>query len=64
MTLSAGTGKVYLCLQCEMSESKCSCEKYCCNCQSQLGIRLCQDGLLYCPACREACGYHASAEEQ
>jgi len=64
MTQSAGTGKVYLCLQCEMSESKCSCDKYCCNCYSQLGIRLCEDGLLYCASCREACGYQASAEEQ
>ena len=47
----------FLCSQCEMSEQRCECEKYCCLCQSQIDIRLCQDGLYYCPACREACDY-------
>jgi hypothetical protein len=46
-----------VCSQCEMSEQRCECEKYCCLCQSQIDIRLCQDGLYYCPACREACDY-------
>lgn len=43
-----------LCMQCEKTEEKCTCEKYCCFCQSQQGIRMCIDGLYYCPDCREA----------
>ena len=45
------------CAQCEQPESRCWCEKFCVLCQSQLDIRLCTDGLLYCEACRTACGY-------
>jgi hypothetical protein len=44
-----------LCVQCDKPEEKCTCEKYCCYCQSQQGVRLCIDGLYYCPDCREAC---------
>jgi hypothetical protein len=44
-------------MQCEMPEHKCECEKFCCLCQSQIEIRLCQDGLFYCPPCRQACNY-------
>lgn len=44
-----------VCTQCEKPESKCTCEKYCCFCQSQHNVRLCVDGLYYCPDCREAC---------
>jgi len=40
-----------------MSEAKCGCEKFCVFCQSQLDVRLCQDGLFYCSACRQACDY-------
>jgi hypothetical protein len=47
----------FRCMQCEMSEAQCSCEKYCSSCQSQMDVRLCEDGLFYCTACREACGY-------
>jgi len=57
MSSSAASGKKYVCMQCEMGEEKCSCEKYCCLCQSQIDVRLCQDGLFYCPPCREACDY-------
>lgn len=46
---------ITLCSQCDKSESKCSCEKYCCFCQSQEDVHLCVDGLYYCPDCREAC---------
>ena len=46
---------ITLCSQCDKPETKCGCEKYCCFCQSQHGIRLCVDGLYYCPDCREAC---------
>ena len=49
-------------MQCEMPEDKCECEKYCAFCQGQVGVRLCQDGLYYCPPCREACDYKASDE--
>ena len=50
------TGK-FRCLECEMSENQCSCEKYCSSCQAQLSVRLCEDGLYYCPSCREAADY-------
>ena len=29
--------------------------RYCCVCTGEYGIRLCNDGLYYCPECREAC---------
>jgi hypothetical protein len=48
-----------LCSQCDQPEEKCGCEKYCCYCQSQQGVRLCIDGLYYCPDCREACDVRA-----
>ena len=44
-----------LCMQCDKPETKCTCDRYCCYCQSQHVIRLCIDGLYYCPDCREAC---------
>jgi hypothetical protein len=44
-----------LCVQCDKPEEQCTCEKYCCYCQSQTNVRLCLDGLYYCPDCREAC---------
>jgi hypothetical protein len=44
-----------LCSQCDLPEEKCACDRYCCYCQGQLGIRLCVDGKYYCPDCREAC---------
>ncbi len=47
-----------VCSQCDKPERKCTCEKYCCFCQSQYGVRLCVDGLYYCPDCREACDVH------
>jgi hypothetical protein len=44
-----------LCAVCEKTEEFCDCEKYCTICKGQYGIRLCTDGLYYCPDCREAC---------
>lgn len=44
-----------VCSQCDKPETQCTCEKYCCFCQSQQDVRLCIDGLYYCPDCREAC---------
>jgi hypothetical protein len=47
-------------MQCEMTEDRCDCEKYCCLCQSLMEIRLCEDSLYYCKPCREACDYKVS----
>jgi len=44
-----------LCSQCDLPETRCGCERYCCYCQGQENIRLCMDGKYYCPDCREAC---------
>ncbi|PYU35125.1 MAG: hypothetical protein DMG28_03765 [Acidobacteria bacterium] len=43
------------CTQCDKPETQCACERYCWVCKGQYGIRLCVDGLYYCPDCREAC---------
>jgi len=45
------------CSQCEQIEERCECEKYCVFCQGQLDVRMWEDGLYYCAACREACDY-------
>ena len=44
-----------LCVQCDKPEDQCTCEKYCTICKSLEKVRLCMDGLYYCPDCREAC---------
>ena len=44
-----------LCAQCDKPEMQCTCEKFCCFCQSQHDIRLAVDRMYYCPECREAC---------
>jgi hypothetical protein len=44
-----------VCAQCDLTESKCACDRYCCYCQGHDGVRLCVDGIYYCPECREAC---------
>lgn len=44
-----------LCVQCDKSEEYCDCEKYCTICKGQISVKLCADGLYYCPDCREAC---------
>lgn len=54
------TNRKFRCMQCEMTEDRCDCEKYCCLCQSLMEVRLCEDGLYYCKPCREACGYIVS----
>src|SRR5580704_8077380 len=43
------------CSQCDKTEPECTCEKYCTICKGQDKVRLCSDGLYYCPDCREAC---------
>jgi len=60
--MAAPTKARFRCAQCEMFEDRCTCDKFCCLCQSQIDIRLCGDGLLYCQPCREACDY--KTEEQ
>ena len=54
---STTTKNKYRCMQCEMTEDRCDCERYCCLCQAQTTIRLCRDGLFYCEPCRDACDY-------
>src|SRR6266480_1728993 len=44
-----------VCAQCDLPEDRCACEKYCTICKGQVNVRLCSDGLYYCPDCREAC---------
>jgi hypothetical protein len=44
-----------VCVQCDKTEESCICEKYCCICEGQHKVKLCIDGLYYCPDCREAC---------
>jgi hypothetical protein len=44
-----------LCSVCDKPEGQCICEKYCTICKGQHKVRLCADGLYYCPDCREAC---------
>jgi hypothetical protein len=57
MATTTDKSKKYRCMQCEMTEDRCACEKFCCLCQSFLDVELGQDGLYYCKSCREACGY-------
>jgi hypothetical protein len=58
--MTTSTPRKYRCMQCEMTEDRCDCEKYCCLCQSLMEVRLCEDGLYYCKPCRDACGYKVS----
>jgi hypothetical protein len=59
--MNGGTSHAkHRCGQCEMPEGQCICDKFCCLCQSQLEIRICADGLMYCESCRNACGYKTS----
>ena len=44
-----------VCNQCDKTEQECVCGKYCTICKGQDKVRLCSDGLYYCPDCREAC---------
>jgi hypothetical protein len=59
MSASAGTAR-FRCAQCEMPEGSCQCDKYCCLCQTTDNVRICEDGLMYCEPCREACDYKTS----
>jgi hypothetical protein len=56
MSSKPGLSRI-ICAQCEQLEAKCWCEKFCVLCQSEIAVRLCTDGLLYCEPCRTACEY-------
>lgn len=55
MKLEAVVAEHEVCAVCDKQERECKCDRYCCHCMGQDGIRLCVDGLYYCPECREAC---------
>jgi hypothetical protein len=44
-----------VCASCNQEERDCKCDRYCIYCKGQHAIRMCVDGLYYCPDCREAC---------
>jgi hypothetical protein len=44
-----------VCAQCDQTEQNCKCDRYCTICKGQTQVKLCSDGLFYCPDCREAC---------
>jgi hypothetical protein len=48
-------GQQIVCTQCDKTEEYCRCDKYCTICKGQHNVKLCADGLYYCPECREAC---------
>lgn len=49
----------FICGQCDRTEDKCDCDRYCILCQGQNDVRLVQDGTYYCLECREACDFQA-----
>lgn len=55
---------ITLCSQCDKPETQCTCEKFCCFCQSQYNIRLAVDGMYYCPDCREACDVRLADKDE
>jgi hypothetical protein len=44
-----------VCAVCNLEERECKCDRYCTYCKGQENIRMCVDGLYYCPDCRQAC---------
>jgi len=55
---------VFVCTACGLNENKCKCERYCILCNSDHGVRLCQDGCYYCAECREICEFAASDQPE
>lgn len=51
--------EAFHCMQCDQTEDKCQCDRYCGMCQGAHDVRLCKDGLYYCLECREVCDMHA-----
>jgi hypothetical protein len=53
-----------VCSQCDKPEAQCTCTKYCSFCQAMEHVRLCDDGLYYCPDCREACDLRVAETQE
>jgi hypothetical protein len=53
----------YHCQLCDRTEKRCECYKYCCMCYGEYKVRMGEDGLYYCEACREACEIRLPDEE-
>lgn len=53
--------EIAICSMCDKREQECQCERYCCICMGQHAVRLCVDGLYYCPACRDACDVNVAS---
>jgi hypothetical protein len=51
--------EAFLCGQCDKTEDKCTCDRYCILCQGQHDVRLVNEGTYYCRECREACDLEA-----
>jgi hypothetical protein len=51
--------EAFKCMMCDKEEAQCQCDKYCCICQGEHDVRLCQDGQYYCTECREICDFKA-----
>lgn len=51
--------EAFHCMQCDQTEEKCDCDRYCGMCQGGHDVRLCKDGLYYCLECRESCDMQA-----
>ncbi len=57
----AGTSQAkFRCFQCDMPEASCECDRICCLCQTTENIGICEDGLMYCEPCRNACEFPTS----
>ena len=56
---AAAMAEPYKCGICDLEESRCLCDKFCCLCHGANNVRLCNDGLWYCIDCREACDLQA-----
>jgi hypothetical protein len=59
MRYSVPVAEAFVCMQCDQTEDKCNCGRYCCLCQGEHNVRLVQDGNYYCLDCREACDFQA-----
>ena len=45
----------FICMQCDLPEDRCICDRFCNLCKGDNRVRLCYDGLYYCQECREVC---------
>jgi hypothetical protein len=54
---------ITLCSICDKPEKNCDCDRFCCYCEGQHEVRMCNDGKYYCPDCREACEMHLATRD-